>query len=74
MLHNCMENCCRHVQAFAIIGRQPFDCRGYLEQTEKEAIFGATGGKRRQFALESIKTPINFQLVDTEAHQLFVDR
>ena len=67
MLHNCMENCCRHVQAFAIIGRQPFDCRGYLEQTEKEAIFGATGNKRRQFALENIETLIDFQLLDTES-------
>ena len=47
MFHNCLENCCRHVQAFPSIGRQPFDCRGYLEQPT--AIFGAGGEKMWKF-------------------------
>ena len=47
MFHNCLENCCRHVQPFPGIGRQPFDCRGYLEQPT--AIFGAGGEKMWKF-------------------------
>ena len=69
------ENRCRHVQAFAIIGSQPFDCRGYLEQTN---------GKRRQFLEQPaakggnllrkiLKLQLIFNSWIQRAHQLFVD-